>query len=147
MLLNELIKQNFKTQGEAARAIGVHETKLSRALLGRETPSANFKKKVRDFFSLYFNETVEFIKDDAIIKNKDDIIKEREAEILALKRQLKMETSFKVYYLEQLTKLRKAMTNLAHDIDTFNHDMGAFEIDTESNTDDEDYLSKDDLPF
>ena len=133
MLLNELIEQNFNTQGEAARAIGVHETKLSRALRGTETPSKNFKKKVRDFFALYFNETVEFLKDD-------DIIKEKDAEILRLKRQLEMKDATLIYYHEQLTNIRKAMTSLAHDIDTF-------DIDAESNTDDEDYISKDELPF
>lgn len=122
MLLNELIKQNFGTQGEAARAIGVHQTRLSRVLTGREIPSENFKKKVRDFFALYFNETVEFIKDDIIIKDKDNTIKEKEEEILQLKKQLKFKDALIICYHEQLIALRKVMTSSAQCIETFNLD-------------------------
>lgn len=115
MLLNELIKQNFETQGEAARAIGVHQTRLSRVLTGREIPSESFKKKVRDFFALYFNETVEFIKDD-------EIIKELKAENLALKQLIKERDAIIIFYHEQLVKQRKSHMDAAHDIETFDLD-------------------------
>lgn len=115
MLLNELIKQNFETQGEAARVIGVHETKLSRVLKGMEIPSKNFKKKVRDFFALYFNETVEFLKDDAVIK-------ELKAENLSLKQLVKERDAIIIYYHEQLIKQRQSHIDAARDIETFDLD-------------------------
>lgn len=122
MLLNELIKQNFGTQNEAARALGVHQTRLSRVLTGRELPSENFKKKVRDFFALYFNETVEFIKDDIIIKDKDNFIKELKAENLQLKKQLKERDAIIIHYHVQLVKQRKSHMDAACDIETFDLD-------------------------
>ena len=60
--------------------------------------------------------------------------------ILDLERQLEKKDATLIYYHEQLTNLRKAMTSLAHDIDTFN-------LDADSNTNDDEYIYDDELPF